>query len=156
MKKKSNSPNTIVQNRKARFEYTIEDPIECGICLLGWEVKSLRENRVQISESHVIIRKEEAYLVGSVITPLPTASAHALNDPTRTRKLLLKKRELNKLIGQIERKGFTLVPITLYWKNNLVKLKIALGKGKKLHDKRQTTKDREWKREQGRIAKLKT
>ena len=153
MKNKTSS-NTIVLNKKAKFEYILEDPIECGICLLGWEVKSLRAKRVQLSESHVIIRKGEAWLIGAIITPLATTSTHTAADPTRSRKLLLKKRELAKLIGQVERKGFTLVPISLYWKKSLCKLKIALGKGKKLHYKRQTIKDRDIKREQGRITKL--
>ena len=153
MKKKS-SPNTIIDNRRARFEYTLEDSFEAGICLEGWEVKSLRSGRVQINESHIILKKGEAWLIGAIITPLVTASTHITPDPTRTRKLLLKKKELAKFIGQVERKGYSLIPLSLYWKKNIVKLKFALAKGKKAHDKRATIKERDWKRQKERISKL--
>lgn len=151
---KNTADNTIVLNKSAGFEFHLSDQLECGIMLQGWEVKSLRAKRVQLKDSHVIIRKGEAYLIGAIITPLSTTSTHYQADQTRTRKLLLHKQELNKLIGQVERKGYTIVPLALYWKKNIVKIKIALGKGKKLHDKRATIKDRDWQRQQRRITKL--
>ena len=147
--------NLIAQNNKSRFEYHLSDYMEAGIELQGWEVKSLRAKRVQINDSHIIIRKGEIWLIGAIITPLTSASSHVKPDQTRTRKLLLKKQELEKFIGQVERKGNTLVPIKLYWKNNIVKLEIALGKGKKLHDKRAAIKERDWQRQQERLKKLK-
>ena len=147
--------NLIAQNNKSRFEYHLSDYMEAGIELQGWEVKSLRAKRVQINDSHIIIRKGEIWLIGAIITPLTSASSHVKPDQTRTRKLLLKKQELEKFIGQVERKGYTLVPIKLYWKNNIVKLEIALGKGKKLHDKRAAIKERDWQRQQERLKKLK-
>ncbi len=145
----------IAENKRARFEYHLSDFIESGLSLLGWEVKSLRAKRVQITESHIIIRKGEAWLIGAIITPLISVSSHVIPDQTRTRKLLLKKKELVKLIGQVERRGYTIVPIKLYWKNNIVKLTVALGKGKKLHDKRISIKERDWQRQQARLKKLK-
>lgn len=151
---KQRNPHIITENKKARFEYSLSDLLECGLCLLGWEVKSLRAGRVQLNDSHVIIRKHEAWLLGSVITPLPNATSHSECDQTRTRKLLLHSNELAKLIGQVERKGYTIMPVSMYWKHNRVKLKIALGKGKKTHDKRATIKEREWKRSQQRSYKL--
>ena len=152
---KKETDNTIIYNKSAGFEFHLSDSIECGIMLEGWEVKSLRDCRVQLKDSHVIIRKGEAFLIGAIITPLSTVSTHVNPDQTRTRKLLLNKAELSKLIGQVERKGYTLVPVALYWKRNLVKLKIALGKGKKLHDKRATIKERDWQRQQQRLTKIK-
>jgi SsrA-binding protein len=157
MGKKSNklkdTGSTIVLNKKARHDFFIEARYEAGIALQGWEVKSLRDRRVQIKESYVTIKDGEAYLFGAHILPLPTASTHVTPDPTRTRKLLLHRSELNKLIGLVERKGYTLVPVAMYWKKGKAKLEIGLAKGKKLHDKRADEKDRDWKREKERIFK---
>lgn len=152
--KKSKSDNpTIAVNRRARFEYSLEDRFEAGISLQGWEVKSLRAGKCGIAESYVIIKNGEAFLLGSQITPLLSASTHVNPDITRTRKLLLHKKELHKLIGAVEREGYTIMPLSLYWKNGRAKLDIAIAKGKKLHDKRDDTKDREWKRTQQRLFK---
>jgi len=153
IKKPSNSGSTIALNKKAGHDFFIEERFEAGIALQGWEVKSLRERRVQIKESYVTLKEGEAYLFGAHITPLTTASTHVHPDPTRTRKLLLHRRELSKLIGLVERKGYTLVPTALYWKKGYAKLEIGLAKGKKLHDKRATDKDRDWKREKERLFK---
>ena len=150
--KKSDNPR-IADNKKARFDYSIEDTFEAGVALEGWEVKSLREGRAQITESYVHIRDGEAWLLGAQITPLGTASTHIRPDPTRTRKLLMHRQELDRLIGAVERKGYTLVPLNLHWKNGRVKLDVGLAKGKKAHDKRATVKDRDWKRQQSRIMK---
>jgi SsrA-binding protein len=144
---------TIAVNRKAHHEYSIEERFEAGIALEGWEVKSLREGRVQIDQSYVIVKNGEVWLLGSQITPLLTASTHINPDPTRTRKLLLHHREIAKLIGNVERKGYTLTPLKLYWKGKKVKLLIGLAKGKKLYDKRATEKDRDWQRDKQRMAK---
>lgn len=151
--KKKPSSNTIAQNRKARHDYSIEDNFEAGIALQGWEVKSLREGRVQLNESYVLIKGNELMWLGGLITPLISASTHVKNDPTRTRKLLMHRKEIDRLIGQVERKGYTLVPLSLYWKHGRVKLGIGLAKGKKEHDKRASNKDRDWKRDQARIMK---
>ena len=151
MATKQNS--TIVINNKARFEYFIEDDYEAGLVLEGWEVKSLRAGKINLSDAHVIIKYGEAFLLGAQIQPLPTASAHLLPEANRTRKLLLNRRELNHLIGSVERQGYTLVPLSLYWKNNHIKMKLALAKGKKTHDKRDTVKDREWQRAHARLMK---
>ena len=144
---------TIALNRQARHEYFIEDRFEAGIALEGWEVKSLRAGRVQLTESYILIKDAEAFLLGGHITPLPTASTHIRPDPQRTRKLLLHRTELNRLIGATERKGFTLVPLAMYWKRGRVKLEIGLAKGKKQHDKRATEKERDWNREKERVLK---
>ena len=154
-KQKTNSANSIAKNRKAGFEYFIEQRFEAGLVLEGWEVKSLREGKGQISESHVIIKHGEAWLLGAQIQPLPTVASHIEPDPTRTRKLLLKRSELDKLIGAVERQGYTIVPTFMYWKNNKAKLEVALAKGKKMHDKRATTKDRDWQRDKARLMKSK-
>ena len=153
MSEKQNSNQTIAVNRKATFEYIIEERFEAGIALLGWEVKSLRAGRVQLDQGYVFLKGHEAFLFGANITPLNTASTHIVADPQRTRKLLLKFRELSKLVGAVERKGYTLVPLNLHWKGSLVKLEIGLAKGKKLHDKRAAEKDRDWKRDQQRLSK---
>lgn len=145
--------NTIVLNKKATFDYFIEEYYEAGMVLHGWEIKSLRAGKINLSDAHVIIKYGEAWLIGVQIQPLPTASLHTVPDPTRSRKLLLHQRELNKLIGHVERQGYTLIPLSLYWKHNYVKMKLALAKGKKTHDKRATIKDREWQREHARIMK---
>lgn len=143
----------IADNKKARFDYSIEESLEAGLALAGWEVKSLRAGRAQITESYVYIRDGEAWLLGARITPLETASTHVAADPTRTRKLLLHRRELDRLIGAVERKGYTLVPLNLHWSRGRAKVEIGLAKGKKSHDKRATVKDRQWKRQQERILK---
>ncbi len=153
-KRSKSSPNTITDNRKVRHDYFIEDDFEAGIALEGWEVKSLREGRAQLKESYVIIKEGEIYLFGAHFSPLPTASTHIHPDPTRTRKLLLHRKEIFRLIGAVERKGYTLVPLRLYWKNGRVKLAIALAKGKKQHDKRADIKEREWNRDQHRLLKM--
>jgi SsrA-binding protein len=152
-KDKSSGSNRIAENKKARFDYRIEDTFEAGLALEGWEVKSLRDGRAQITESYVHLRNGEAWLLGAQITPLGTASTHIQPDPTRTRKLLLHRQELDRLVGAVERKGYTLVPLNLHWKNGRVKLDVGLAKGKKSHDKRSTIKDRDWKRQQARILK---
>ncbi|EOG1982805.1 TPA: SsrA-binding protein SmpB [Proteus mirabilis] len=154
-KKKSHKPGsaTIALNKRARHEYFIEDEIEAGLSLQGWEVKSLRAGKANISDSYVIMRDGEAYLFGATITPLNVASTHVVCDPTRTRKLLLKQRELSNLYGQINRDGYTVVALSLYWKNAWCKIKIGIAKGKKDHDKRDTIKDREWKLDKARIMK---
>jgi SsrA-binding protein len=144
---------TIVVNKKARFEYFIEDEYEAGLVLQGWEIKSLRAGKVNLSDAHVIIKHGEAFLLGAQIQPLPTASTHLHPDSTRTRKLLLHRGELSRLVGSIERQGYTLIPLSLFWKNNLVKMRVALAKGKKIHDKRDTVKDRDWARAQSRIIR---
>ncbi|SIT66304.1 SsrA-binding protein [Ectothiorhodosinus mongolicus] len=150
---KSASSSTIALNKKARHEYFIEDRFEAGLVLEGWEVKSLRAGRVQLTESYVLIRNAEAFLFGAHISPLPTASTHIHPDPVRTRKLLLHSAELAKLIGQVERRGYTLVPLAMYWKRGRAKLEIGLAKGKKAHDKRATEKERDWQREKERVLK---
>ncbi|WP_109399833.1 SsrA-binding protein SmpB [Proteus sp. TJ1640] len=154
-KKKSHKPGsaTIALNKRARHEYFIEDEIEAGLELQGWEVKSLRAGKANISDSYVVMRDGEAYLFGATITPLNVASTHVVCDPTRTRKLLLKQRELDNLYGQINRDGYTVVALSLYWKNAWCKIKIGVAKGKKDHDKRETIKDREWKLDKARIMK---
>ncbi len=146
---------SIASNRKAGFDFFIEDQYEAGLVLRGWEVKSLRAGKINLSDSHVIIKYGEAFLLGAQIQPLQTASTHETPDPTRTRKLLLNRKELNHLIGSVERQGYTIVPLSLYWKKNNIKIKIALAKGKKEHDKRDTIKDREWQRDKSRIMKKK-
>jgi SsrA-binding protein len=145
--------STIALNKKARFDYFIETEYEAGLVLEGWEIKSLRAGKINLSDAHVIIKYGEAFLLGAQIQPLPTASAHSLPDAHRTRKLLMHKNELNQLIGSIERQGYTIVPLSLYWKKNRIKIKVALAKGKKEHDKRDTVKNREWQRDKLRIMK---
>ena len=154
-KKKSTGPgsSTIALNKKSRHDYSLEERFEAGIALQGWEVKSLREGRVQIRDSYVILKDGEAWLLGAVITPLPTASTHIQPEPQRTRKLLLHRAELNKLIGAVERKGYALVPTALYWKKGRAKLEIALARGKQSHDKRAAIKERDWQRDKQRILK---
>lgn len=153
MTSKKNSSASIAINKKARFDYFIEDEFEAGLVLLGWEVKSLRAGKINLSDAHVIIKHGEAFLLGAQIQPLPTAAAHLLPDATRTRKLLLNRRELNQLIGSVERQGYSIVPLSLYWSKNNIKMKIALVKGKKMHDKRDTIKDRDWQRDKARLMK---
>ena len=152
-KKTGSSGATIALNKKAKHEFFIEDRYEAGISLEGWEVKSLRAGKINITEAYVLVKGNEAFLFGANISPLPTASTHVNPDPTRTRKLLLHREELNRLIGLVERKGYTLVPTAMYWKRGRAKLEIGLAKGKKLHDKRADEKDRDWQREKQRIFK---
>lgn len=158
MNKKSSSSDSlgiklVAQNKKAYHNYFIENHYEAGMVLSGWEVKSLRAGRAQLVDSHVVVKRAELFLFGMNITPLKTISTHIDPDPTRTRKLLLHKSEIEKLIGSVERKGYTLIPLKLYFKNGKAKLEIGLAKGKKQHDKRDAEKTRDWKREQERILK---
>jgi len=145
--------NSIAFNKKARHEYSIEEKFEAGLALEGWEVKSLRAGRVQMTDTYVMIRNGEVWWLGGQITPLLSASTHINPDPMRSRKLLLHQREIDKLIGMVDRKGYTLVPLSMYWKHGKAKMEIALAKGKKEHDKRADEKDRDWKREKARILK---
>ncbi|HWK62983.1 MAG TPA: SsrA-binding protein SmpB [Eoetvoesiella sp.] len=144
---------SIVENRKATHDYFIEDRYEAGLVLEGWEVKAIRAGHVQIKESYVIVRDGEIFIVGMHISPLPTASTHIHPQNTRTRKLLLKAEEISKLIGKVEQRGYTLVPLNLHYKNGRIKLDFGLGRGKKLHDKRDTARDKDWAREKERIMK---
>jgi SsrA-binding protein len=144
----------IVENKKAFFEYFIEERYEAGMVLEGWEVKAIRAGRVQLKEGYVYLRDGAPYLVGCNISPLISTSTHVNADATRSRKLLLKADEIRKLIGKVEQRGYTLVPINLHYTRGRVKLELGLGKGKKLHDKRDTERDRDWKREQERIMKV--
>ncbi|HVE44042.1 MAG TPA: SsrA-binding protein SmpB [Gammaproteobacteria bacterium] len=153
MKNTQKTNTQIAVNRKAHHEYFIEERFEAGLVLEGWEVKSLRAGRVQLDQGYVLVKHGAAWLFGALITPLQTASTHIQPDPMRNRKLLLHQRELSRLIGQVERKGYTLVPMTLYWKSNRVKLEIGLAKGKKLHDKRATEKEKDWSRQKERLSK---
>lgn len=146
-KQKKISSGTIVQNKKALHDYFIETRFEAGIALSGWEVKSLRAGKAQLTDSYVLLKDGEAWLLGSHITPLQTASTHVIADPQRTRKLLLHKRELGKLFGAVQQKGFACVALSIYWKKHLIKCEIALAKGKKEFDKRATEKERDSNRE---------
>ena len=146
---------SIVENRKAFHDYFIEERFEAGIALEGWEVKAIRAGRVQLKEAYVILSNGEVFLIGSHISALPTASTHIQPDPTRTRKLLLNASEINKLIGAVERAGYTIVPLDMHYTRGRVKIAIGLAKGKKQYDKRATERDREWNREQQRLLRLK-
>jgi len=151
---KDQKNKTIALNRKAKFEFHLEDKLEAGMVLEGWEVKSIKAGRVQLAESHVIVKNSEIFLLNCHITPLDTASTHKENDPTRTRKLLLHQKEIKKLIGYIDQKGYTIVPTAMYWKGCKVKLEIAIAKGKKLHDKRASLKEKDMKKQQLKKIKL--
>ena len=151
--KSKTSSSTIALNKKARHDYFIEDRFEAGLVLQGWEVKSLREGHAQLTESYIVINNSEAWLFGFHVSPLLSASTHITPDPTRTRKLLLHRRELDRLIGAVERKGYTLVPLALYWKKGRAKLEIALARGKQNQDKRTADKDREWARSKQRLLR---
>ncbi len=151
--KKTSPGSTIALNKKAGHDYFIEQRLEAGLVLEGWEVKSLRAGRVQLKESYVKILHGEAFLIGAHVSPLPAASTHIHPDPTRTRKLLLNRHELNRLIGLTERAGYTLVPTAMYWKRGRAKLEVGLAKGKKQHDKRAAARDRDWQREKERLLK---
>lgn len=147
---------SIVENRKAFHDYFVEERFEAGLALEGWEVKSIRAGRVQLAEAYVILRNEELFLIGCHISPLPTASTHVHADPARTRKLLMKAEELKRLIGKVERAGYTLIPLNLHYRGGWIKLELGLAKGKKQHDKREAEKDRDWKREQQRVLRTKS
>lgn len=144
---------TIVDNRKAFHDYFIEERFEAGLVLTGWEVKAIRNGRAQLKEAYVVIRGGELWLIGAHITPLMTASTHVHADPTRTRKLLMHTKEIQRLIGQVERAGYTLIPLNLHYQRGRIKLEIGLAKGKKQQDKRQSIKEREWNREKQRILR---
>ncbi|QHE92376.1 SsrA-binding protein SmpB [Pandoraea fibrosis] len=147
---------SIIDNKKAFFDYFIEERYEAGIALEGWEVKAIRAGRAQIKEGYVVIKNGEIFLIGTHISPLQTASTHIKPDPVRTRKLLLKADEIKKLIGKVEQRGYTLVPLNLHYSKGLVKCEIGLAKGKKLHDKRETEKKRDWDREKARLMRTPT
>jgi SsrA-binding protein len=150
------APSTnIVQNRKAHHDFFIEERYEAGLVLEGWEVKAIRDGRANIKEAYVITRSEEMFIIGMHITPLPNASTHVKADPTRTRKLLLHGKEIARLIGKVERAGYTLVPLDLHWCKGRVKVEIGLAKGKKLYDKREDEKRRDWDREKARLMREK-
>ena len=147
---------SIVENRKAFHDYFIEERVEAGLALTGWEVKAIRAGRAHLKEAYVVVKNGEILLIGAHITPLSTASTHVNADPTRTRKLLLHRAEINRLVGQVERAGYTLTPINLHYAKGRIKLDIGLAKGKKQYDKRATIKDRDWSREQQRLMRNRT
>ena len=153
MADKDEHTGTIAQNRKARHDYFIDERYEAGLALKGWEVKALRAGRLQLNEGYVLMKGDEAWLFGSHITPLNSASTHVVPDPTRTRKLLLKRREIDHLVGAVERKGYALIPLSMYWKDGRAKLEIGLARGKKQHDKRATEKNRDWERDKARVMR---
>jgi len=153
--KSKTTSNTIAQNKKVRHEYFIDDEVEAGLELQGWEVKSLRQGKVNIAESYVYMRDGEAFISGMTITPLNQASTHIVANPTRVRKLLLSRRELDNLYGRINREGMTLAALALYWSRSWVKIKVGVAKGKKLHDKRTDIKEKDWARDKARIMKSK-
>lgn len=152
-KKNSPADNSIAFNRKATHDFFIEDKTEAGIALIGWEVKSLRSGNIQLRDAYILMKSGEAFLIGAQIVPLPTVSTHFTPDPTRTRKLLLHKKEINHLSGLVDRKGYTLVPLSMHWKKGRAKLVIALAKGKQQHDKRASLKMKEWNRDKQRLMK---
>lgn len=153
MAKEQKPQRVIAENRRARFDYFIEERLEAGLVLEGWEVKAMRAGRAQLAESYVYIRNGEAFLTGCHLSPLKTTSTHKLADPVRTRKLLLNRKELDRLIGAVERKGYTIVPLELYWSAGRAKVQIGLAKGKAQHDKRATEKDRDWQRDKARVLR---
>jgi SsrA-binding protein len=146
---------TIAQNKKAFHDYFVEERVEAGIALEGWEVKSIRAGRAQLKEAYVVVRSGEVFLIGCHVSPLPTASTHIHPDPTRTRKLLLHAEEIRRLIGKVEQRGYTLVPLDLHYRGGRIKLEIGLARGKKQHDKRDAEKEREWERERQRLMRVK-
>ncbi len=153
MADKDDQPGRIAVNRRARHDYFIEERFEAGVVLHGWEVKALRAGRLQLTEAYVLLRGDEAWLFGAHVSPLPTASTHVQPDPTRSRKLLLHRRQIDSLVGAVERKGRTIVPLAMYWTDGRAKLEIGLAKGKKEHDKRADTRERDWEREKARVMK---
>lgn len=152
-KKKKDSGNTIAINKKARFEYHLQDRMEAGISLMGWEVKSLKQGRINFDESFILLEHGQAFLYGTHITALPSASTHVKAEPLRTRRLLLHKKEIMRLQGLVDRKGMTVVPTSLYWKKGKIKVEIAIAQGKQMHDKRASSKERDWNRDKQRILK---
>ncbi len=152
-KERTGQSGSIALNRRARHDFFIEEKYEAGLMLMGWEVKSLRAGRVQLVEGYVVIKNNEAWLLGAHLTPLNSASTHVIADPSRSRKLLLKRKELDHLVGAVDRKGYTLVPLSLYWKDGRAKLEMGLAKGKQDHDKRAAEKDKDWAREKSRVMK---
>ena len=150
-KKQKNSGNTIALDKKAKFDYELSDRFEAGIVLLGWEVKSLRAGKTQLTDCYVIFKNDEAWLLGAHISPLQSVSTHYVADPTRTRKLLLNRREITRLQEASQQKGYTVVVTALYWKEHLIKCEVALAKGKQEHDKRETEKERDWQRQKQRV-----
>jgi len=153
MPKPERTERLIAENRRARHEYFIEERLEAGLSLEGWEVKAMRAGRAQLAEAYVYIRNAEAFLIGAHISPLNTVSTHKPADPVRTRKLLLHRSELDHLVGAVERRGYTIVPLELFWQHGRAKLKIGLAKGKQKHDKRATEKDRDWERNKARVLR---
>jgi SsrA-binding protein len=151
--RKGAGANTIAQNKKARHDYFIEDSFEAGLALQGWEVKSVRDGRVQLREAYVVLKDNEVWLIGAHITPLLSASTHVSTDPTRSRKLLLHREQIDRLIGAVERRGYTLVPTRMHWSRGRAKLEIGLAKGKRKQDKRAAEKDRDWQRDKQRLLK---
>ncbi len=152
-RKKTQGTNVIASNRRARFDYRLEDRLEAGLALQGWEVKSLRSGRAQISEGYVAFREGEAFLHGAHISPLPSASTHVETDPVRPRRLLLHRREIDRLAGAVQREGYTVVPLDLHWSRGRAKLAIATAKGKRRTDKRASDRERDWRRERERLMK---
>jgi SsrA-binding protein len=152
-KSEKNPGGTIALNKRARHDYHIDERFEAGVALQGWEVKSLRAGKAQIAEAYAIVRNGELYLFGAQFSPLLSASTHVVADARRTRKLLLHRREIDRLVGAVERKGYTLVPLALYWKANRVKLEIGLARGKQSHDKRESEKERDWQRDKQRALR---
>ena len=152
-RKKEDSAGRIAENRRARYDYFIDDRQEAGLSLLGWEVKALRAGRLQLQEAYVLLKDGEAWLFGAHVSPLLTTSTHVVADPTRSRKLLLHRRQIDALIGAVERKGYTIMPLAAYWKAGKAKLEIGLARGKKQHDKRADDRDRDWQREKARVMK---
>lgn len=153
MAEKKQAPRNIAENRKARHEYFIEKRHEAGLALQGWEVKALRAGRLQLKEGYVLLKDGEAFLFGAHLAPLPTTSTHVIADPVRSRKLLMHRREIDELVGAVERKGYTLVPLRVYWKDGRAKLEVGLARGKKQHDKRAAERDHDWQREKARVMK---
>ena len=153
--KEKTQGSTIVLNKKARFDYFIEDRFEAGLALEGWEVKAIRAGRAQLKEAYVVLKDGEVFLIGAHVSPLATASTHVRPDPTRTRKLLLHAEEIRRLIGKVDRAGYTLVPLNLHYSKGRIKLEIGLARGKKQYDKRAAEKEREWNREKQRLLRVK-
>ncbi len=152
-KKPAKPSNNIAQNKRARHDYFLSDKVEAGIALLGWEVKSIRAGKAQLTDTHVFFKNGEAWLLNAEISPVSTVSTHHVTEPRRQKKLLLHKREINKLKGAAEQKGYTVICTAMYWKQHMVKVEIALGKGKQDHDKRDTQKQRDWDRQKQRIMR---
>ena len=153
MPKADSTERLIAENRRARYDYFIEERLEAGLALEGWEVKAMRAGRAQLAEAYVYVRNGEVFLIGAHLSPLKTTSTHKVADPVRTRKLLLHRSQIDHLVGATERRGYTIVPLELYWKKGRAKLQIGLAKGKKQHDKRATEKERDWQRDKARLLR---